>query len=45
MMEHQVEYAVMAAQKLQRERLKSIEVKADAVDDFDKYVEVSFPSS
>ena len=41
MMEHQVQYAVMCAQKLQRERLKSIEPKAEAVADFDKYAQVS----
>jgi cation diffusion facilitator CzcD-associated flavoprotein CzcO len=41
MMEHHVQYAVMAAQKLQRERLKSIEVKREAVDDFDAVLEVS----
>lgn len=39
-MERQVDYAVEATLKLQRERLKSIEVKAEAVDDFDKYLEV-----
>jgi cation diffusion facilitator CzcD-associated flavoprotein CzcO len=40
-MERQVEYAVAATLKLQRERLKSMEVKARAVQDFDEYLEVS----
>ena len=40
MLEHQVDYAVAAVAKLQRERLKSIEVKADAVADFQDVVEV-----
>jgi cation diffusion facilitator CzcD-associated flavoprotein CzcO len=40
MMERQVDYAVEATLKLQRERLKSIEVKAAAVDDFDEYLDV-----
>jgi hypothetical protein len=39
-MERQVDYAVEATLKLQRERLKSMEVKAEAVDDFDEYLEV-----
>ena len=34
-------YAVMAAMKLQRERLKSIEVKPEVIDDFDAVMEVS----
>lgn len=38
--ERQVDYAVEATLKLQRERLKSIEVKRKAVDDFDAYLEV-----
>lgn len=40
LIEYQVEYAVAAALKLQRERLKSIEVKRVAVDDYDEYIEV-----
>ncbi|KAJ3871890.1 FAD/NAD-binding domain-containing protein [Lentinula edodes] len=40
--ERQVDYAVAATLKLQRERLKSIEVKKKAVDDFDAYLEVQF---
>jgi cation diffusion facilitator CzcD-associated flavoprotein CzcO len=39
-MERQVDYAIKATLKMQRERLKSIEVKAEAVDDFDEYLEV-----
>ncbi len=34
-------YSVMATMKLQRERLKSIEVKPEAVEDFDNVLEVS----
>ncbi len=41
MIEHQVDYAVMVAKKMQRERLKSVEVKREAVDDFEEYIEVS----
>lgn len=41
LMEKQVEYAVEATLKLQRERLKSMEIKAEAVDDFDEYLDVS----
>lgn len=40
--ERQVDYAVEAAKKLQRERLKSIEVKKEAVKDFDEYLEVRY---
>jgi hypothetical protein len=39
--EKQVDYVVQAILKIQRERLKSIEVKKAAVDDFDEYLEVS----
>ena len=35
-----VAYAVQAVAKMQRERLKSIEVKAEAVRDFDEFLEV-----
>ena len=38
--EHQVDYAVAAAGKMQRERLKSMEVKREAVEDYDEYLEV-----
>ncbi|KAI0948890.1 hypothetical protein AcW1_008635 [Taiwanofungus camphoratus] len=43
--ERQVDYAVEAAKKLQRERLKSIEVKKEAVKDFDEYLESYFPNT
>ena len=38
--EFQILYACQAVAKMQRERLKSIEVKPEAVRDFDKYLEV-----
>ncbi|KAJ3753930.1 FAD/NAD-binding domain-containing protein [Lentinula raphanica] len=38
--ERQVDYAVAATLKMQRERIKSMEVKKKAVDDFDAYIEV-----
>lgn len=41
-MERQVEYIVAATKKMQRERLKSMEVTAEAVKDFDEYMEVRF---
>ena len=41
LVEQQVEYAVAAAMKMQRERLKSMEVKARAAGDYGRYVEVS----
>ncbi|THV06458.1 FAD/NAD-P-binding domain-containing protein [Dendrothele bispora CBS 962.96] len=44
-MERQVDYAVQATLKLQRERLKSIEVKKEAIDDFDEYLDNYFPKS
>ena len=40
LMERQVDYAVEAARKMQRERLRSIEVKREAVEDFDEYLEM-----
>ncbi|KAK1226783.1 hypothetical protein PQX77_010220 [Marasmius sp. AFHP31] len=43
--EREVDYAVEAILKLQRERLKSIEVKKEAVDEFDAYLESFFPTS
>ncbi|CAL1693778.1 unnamed protein product [Somion occarium] len=43
--EKQVEYAVEVTKKLQRERLKTIEVKAEAVQDYDEYIEHYFPTS
>ncbi|KAK0209013.1 FAD/NAD-binding domain-containing protein [Desarmillaria ectypa] len=45
LMERQVDYAVEATLKLQRERLKSIEVKSEAVDDFDEYLMNYFPTT
>ncbi|OSD03668.1 FAD/NAD-P-binding domain-containing protein [Trametes coccinea BRFM310] len=45
LLEYQVGYAVQAAAKLQRERLKSIEVKAQALQDFDQYLEAYFPKT
>lgn len=39
-MEKQVEYAVEVAKKMQREHIKSIEPKKEAVRDFDEYLEV-----
>ncbi|KAK0199132.1 FAD/NAD-binding domain-containing protein [Armillaria mellea] len=45
LMERQVDYAVSATLKLQRERLKSIEVKSEAVDDFDDYLMSYFPTT
>ncbi|KAI0653122.1 FAD/NAD-P-binding domain-containing protein [Cubamyces menziesii] len=45
LIEYQIGYAVQATAKLQRERLKSIEVKAEAVKDFDDYIEAYFPKT
>ena len=39
--ERQIDYAIAAAKKLQREHLKSIEAKSEAIADFDEYLEVS----
>ncbi|TFK56356.1 FAD/NAD-binding domain-containing protein [Heliocybe sulcata] len=44
-LERQVEYAVKATLKLQRERLKSLCVKKQAVDEFDEYLEAYFPTT
>lgn len=41
LIEREVEYAAAALLKMQRERLKSIEVKREAVEDFDQYLEVT----
>lgn len=41
--EREVEYAAAVLFKMQRERLKSIEVKKEAVEDFDQYLEVGSP--
>lgn len=43
LLDKKVMYAVAATKKLQRERLKSIVVKKDALDDFDEYLEVRHP--
>lgn len=40
LIEQQVMYAVQATAKLQRDRLKSMEVKPEVVRDFDQYIEV-----
>ena len=40
--ERSIEYAVKVVKKLQKERYKSIEVKQEAVDDFDQYVDTYF---
>ncbi|KZT02179.1 uncharacterized protein LAESUDRAFT_662540, partial [Laetiporus sulphureus 93-53] len=45
LLERQVEYAVAAMKKMQRERLKSIKVKKEAVRDFDEYLENYFPKT
>ncbi|KAJ3553810.1 hypothetical protein NM688_g3419 [Phlebia brevispora] len=42
MIEHQVDYAIMVARKMQRERLKSIDVKAQAVQDFEEVIDKYF---
>lgn len=39
-MEKQIEYVTAAILKIQRERIKSIEVKKEAVCDFDEYIDV-----
>ncbi|KAM5545289.1 hypothetical protein V8D89_001400 [Ganoderma adspersum] len=44
-LETAVGYAVQAAAKMQRERIKSMEVKRSAVRDFDRYMESYFPQS
>jgi len=43
--ERHVEFAVQATKKLQRERLRTIEVKEEALKDFDEYLENYFPQS
>ncbi|TCD65588.1 hypothetical protein EIP91_002473 [Steccherinum ochraceum] len=43
--ERQVDFAVRATRKLQRERLRSIEVKEEALKDFDEYLESYFPTT
>jgi len=39
-MEREIDYITKVISKLQRERIKSVEVKKEAVDDFDEYLEV-----
>ena len=41
MIEREVDYAVAVTRKMQRERLKSVEVTPGALRDFDEYLEVS----
>jgi len=43
MVEYEVDYAIQVVKKLQKERLKSIEVKQEAVDDFNEYIDAYFP--
>ncbi|KAL1943925.1 hypothetical protein VTO73DRAFT_3743 [Trametes versicolor] len=45
LIEQQVMYAVQATAKLQRDRLKSMEVKPEVVRDFDQYIEAYFPKT
>ncbi|KAI0682006.1 FAD/NAD-P-binding domain-containing protein [Earliella scabrosa] len=45
LIEFEVMYAAQAVAKLQRERLKSIEVKEEALKDFDEYLEAYFPKT
>ncbi|KAL5536604.1 hypothetical protein ACEPAF_427 [Sanghuangporus sanghuang] len=45
LIEKQVEYALEAAKKLQREHLKSIEPKNEVIKDFDEYLENYFPTT
>ena len=40
LLEFEVLYAIQAAAKMQRERLRSIEVKPKALREFDQYLEV-----
>ncbi|KAI0704079.1 FAD/NAD-P-binding domain-containing protein [Earliella scabrosa] len=45
MIEYEVMYAVQATLKMQRERLRSIEVRREALEDFDAYLESYFPKT
>ncbi|KAI0644817.1 FAD/NAD-P-binding domain-containing protein [Trametes meyenii] len=45
LIEYQIMYAVQMTAKLQRERLRSVEVKPEAVRDFDQYLEAYFPKT
>ena len=44
LIEYQVMYAVQAAAKMQRERIRSMEIKRDALKEFDRYLEVCTPA-
>ncbi|KZT37069.1 FAD/NAD(P)-binding domain-containing protein [Sistotremastrum suecicum HHB10207 ss-3] len=43
--ERQVDYFVKVVLKVQRERIKSVEVRKEAVDDFEEYLEAYFPQT
>jgi len=45
LMEREIDYIVKVISKIQRERLKSVEVKREAVEDFDEYLEAYFPQT
>lgn len=45
LIEYQVDYAVRAAKKMLREGLKTIEIKKEAVEDYDEYIEVRVVSA
>ncbi len=40
-LERQIKYVVEVVKKMERERLKSVEVKEEALNDFEEYLEVS----
>ena len=42
--ERQVDYAVKVVKKMQKERIKSVEPRVEAVRDFDEYLEAYFPT-
>ncbi|KAL5511009.1 hypothetical protein ACEPAG_3728 [Sanghuangporus baumii] len=44
-LEEQIEYAIQVAKKMQREHIKSIEPKSEAVRDFDEYLEEYFKTT
>ena len=41
LIEKQVDFAVEVGKKMVRERVKSVVVKREAVDDFEEYIDVS----
>ncbi|KAF8583198.1 FAD/NAD(P)-binding domain-containing protein [Ramaria rubella] len=45
LLERQIEYIIAVIAKLQRERIKSIEVKKEAVDAFEDYMQNYFPTT